>query len=191
MLKKALLASLMAAAIPTSAAEKRIIWAAEPTSFLGIDLFQGIEANLPLCPDLNTVPLPDKLCYEKPYDGKYFTLRGLPKIGVGYTMDANTINGTIQYLYLVLRSDDFDKLKLTFESRYGKPTEASQEIVRTGAGGEFTNDVIWWKGNKVSIKIERYDGNIKSSSAMIYNNSANDQAKNKLRQEIDSGASKL
>lgn len=41
MLRKALLTSLVAAAIPTNAAEKRVVWAAEPTSFLGIDLFRG------------------------------------------------------------------------------------------------------------------------------------------------------
>lgn len=58
-------------------------------------------------------------------------------------MDANTIDGSIQYLHLKLLSDDFDKLKLTFESRYGKPTKASQELVRTGTGRQFTNDITW------------------------------------------------
>lgn len=191
MLRKTILAALLAAAIPTHAVEKRSEWSAEPTSFLGIDLFQGITPQIPVCPDLYDGPTPATLCHDKPYDGKYYSFRGLPKIGVGYTMDANTIDGSIQYLYLKLLSDDFDKLKLTFESRYGQPTKSSQELARTGAGGEFTNDIVWWEGKKVSIKIERYTGDIRSSSATVYNNSVNDLAKNRLRREIESGASNL
>lgn len=163
-------------------------WAQEPDSFMGISFDQKLVYSLPQCPagyDLPTAP-----CRGEPYQGLY-TIKGTPAIGLGYSLSAMAKTGPVDYFYLTTHSDDFLRLEQLFISKYGQPSKRSTEVVKTKVGAEFTNERLHWIGKKVEILLQKYDGDIDTSSASLNSRAATQRSVIEGGQKIQDAASKL
>lgn len=141
-------------------------WAQEPDSFMGISFDQKLEYSLPQCPA--GYELPERMCRENPYQGLY-SIKGTPSIGLdsGYQLSVMAKTGPVDSFYLTTQAEDFPKLVQIFITKYGQPTHRSSDVVKTKGGAEFTNESLRWRGKKIDITLEKYDGDINTSSAAL------------------------
>ena len=66
---------------------------------------------------------------------------------------------------LMFSSDHFDVMQRAFLERFGAPTAARDEPGKTGAGVEYLNRRLAWRGQKVRVVLVRFACKITSSSA--------------------------
>jgi hypothetical protein len=192
MLKKALMIATMASVAGAAfAADKKQNWPLEPDSFMGISLTKSLAESMPQCTGKNLAITQTSLCHDKEYVPDYASIYGGPKIGVGYNLAAKTRGNRIQYISMDIGEEEFDKLLLIFTEKYGKPTSKDLEAIQTKGGAKFTNEIYNWIGKKVSIRVERYSGDIDSSSAMIFNREVLEAAARDTGKKVSDGASKL
>jgi hypothetical protein len=158
-------------AMPLLAAENRQAaapkpWPQEPSTFMGIDFNKKLEYSLPQCPA--GYGIPTAMCRAPAYKQVY-SIKGGPTLGsIGsYTLSAYANPDGVDAFYLTTKSENFAELAKIFIAKYGEPTGRLQNTVQTKRGGEFTDDILHWKGKTIAIMMERYDGDINTSSVMI------------------------
>ncbi len=165
-------------------------WTQEPDSFMGIRFDQKLEYSLPQCP-AGYEP-PKSMCRSAPYQGLY-TINGTPSIGLigGYGLSAMAKTGPVDSFYLTTQVDDFPRLTQIFITKYGQPTTRATEVVKTKGGAEFTNESLQWLGKKVEITLQKYDGDINTSSAALRTTASKERAVLEGGQKIQDAASRL
>ncbi len=110
------------------------------------------------------------MCYEKPYlDNDRYSISGTPDIGLRYTYSliAKVRDERVEHFYISIKNSDYEKLVSVFKAKYGEPLSVTFEPVVTGGGAKLDNTIMSWKGNKVSMTITEYAGDIDSSSVYI------------------------
>lgn len=189
----ALTSCLASTAFAAKKVEKPVVWSQEPTSFMGINLNGDIVYDIPECPRMALGQFPQDLCRGKSYTANYYSIEGLPKIGLTYSprLGAMLLDRKIQSLYLTGNTRDFDKVKELFITKYGQPTASAVQQVKTKAGASFANDVLAWKGAHVTITLSRYADDINSFGAAISNNEVEAKAAGKQAGSNAEAASKL
>lgn len=173
--------------------DKPEAWAKEPDSFMGIKLGGDIIYDLPECPQLSPGQDPKSLCREKSYTTNYYGIKGLPSLGLTYfySLNALLLDRRIEYLYLSGNTNDFEKAKEMFISKYGRPSTSTIQQVKTKAGASFGNDVLIWKGQKVTISLTRYSDDINTFGVSVSNNDVAASAASKKAAKAIDDASKL
>lgn len=189
----ALASCLASTAFAAKKIQKPAVWSQEPTSFMGINLAGDIIYDIPECPKLEPGQDPQALCRDKSYTANYYGFKGLPKIGLSYyySLSAMLFDRKVQHLYLSGNTRDFDKVKELFVTKYGEPTTSVVQEVKTKAGASFGNDVLAWKGPRVTITLSRYSDDINTFGASISNNDVVAQAAQKRASSTTEAASKL
>lgn len=184
----ALIFSGCALAAPKATVSKP--WSQEPDSFMGISFDQKLEYSLPQCP-AGYEP-PKSMCRNTPYQGLY-TINGTPSIGLvgGYGLSAMAKTGPVDSFYLTTQVDDFPRLTQIFITKYGQPTTRAAEVVKTKGGAEFTNESLQWLGKKVEIILQKYDGDINTSSATLRTIASTKRAALEGGQKIQDAAGRL
>jgi hypothetical protein len=194
MLKKMLMIAMMASVAGAAlAADKKQSWPQEPESFMGISLSKSVAESMPQCPSKSTGELvlyQTSLCHSEPYSG-YVSIYGGPKIGIHYSLGAMTRDDKIKNISLNTKEYEFDKLLQMLTEKYGKPTSKDLESVQTNGGVKLTNETYYWIGKKVMIRLDRYSGDIESSSAMIFNKEVLEAAAKDSDRAVSAGASKF
>ena len=82
-------------------------------------------------------------------------------VDVLYTFRANRLVA----IYFYFKPDDFSDLKAAFVTRFGQPALSDKFVVKTGAGVEYLNEVLTWKGKTVGIDLVKYSGKVTEGSA--------------------------
>lgn len=188
------LVAIAALAITASAhsAEKKPaappkVWTQEPDSFMGVSFNKKLEYSLPLCPaGYQSGPM----CRDEPFQ-TYYNIKNGPSIGIGYHLGAMASGNSVDSFYLTASPEEFGQLVDIFVKKYGPPSQRISNIVKTKAGGEFTDEILSWKGKTMSMLIKKYDGDIETSSATIETNASIERSAQKKTQSADGGASKL
>lgn len=165
-------------------------WAQEPDSFMGISFDKKLEYSLPLCP--SGYEPPKQMCRGAPYQGLY-RIDGMPSIGLvgGFGLSAMAKTGPVDSFYLTTTPEDFPRLVQIFITKYGQPTKRSTETVKTKGGGEFSNEYLQWFGKKIEITLQKYDGDINTSSASLSTISSKNRAVQDGGRKIQDAAGKL
>lgn len=178
--------SALAAKKPTPPA----VWTQEPDSFMGIRFDKKLEYSIPLCP--SGYELPKEMCREAPYQNLY-VIQGAPSIGLvgGYQLSAMAKNSAVDSFYLTTSTEDFSRLAEVFIAKYGQPTKKSLETVKTKGGGSFANESLEWQGKNVEIILQKFDGDINTSSATIRTVSSITRSIKDGDDKVQSAASKL
>lgn len=172
-------------------------WEKEPDSFLGISLSSAVD-GISSCPyigndiDFATIQQSGKVCAGREHRRKdHVELVGLPKTGFPYDVTVEGWEQGIAYFYLKTEPEHFHELVKLFVTRYGAPTKSETETVKTKGGAEFSNELLYWSGKSVSIVLERYDGDINTSTAMISNRSYLNAEAEKRKKKLTEDAEKF
>jgi hypothetical protein len=59
----------------------------------------------------------------------------------------------------------FDQMEASFIGRFGEPEPIKESIVKSGAGVEYVNRTLSWRGQTVWVTLRKYAGTVKDSSA--------------------------
>lgn len=59
----------------------------------------------------------------------------------------------------------YPQMKLAFLSRFGKPSDVKESVVKTGMGVEYLNETLTWVGPTVKISLFKYLSNVTESDA--------------------------
>ena len=65
----------------------------------------------------------------------------------------------------------YDEMLALFIERYGRPTARRDAAVKNKMGATFTNEISEWKGEKISILLQKYGSTLMQGSAAITPNS--------------------
>ena len=79
-------------------------------------------------------------------------------------------------------SDDYEKLREVFVTKFGEPTHLETTRLSSRSGARFDNETMGWDGRKVAVSIERYGETLEKGSATMFLNSYLEQQE-KERQE--------
>lgn len=164
------------------------LWSQEPTSFLGIKLDQNLTDQLEPCP--SDYSIPDKVCYQRPFQG-YYPLFALPPIGLRYSGGVMTYESQIRGISLRTWADDYETVRAMLIERYGKPILISTETVKTKIGASFQNEKLVWEGERVVLRLNRYSDTIDKSSISLTNKSVATKAAQAGQGKLLDNASKL
>ncbi|MBD9585793.1 hypothetical protein IB254_01875 [Pseudomonas sp. PDM03] len=186
-----LLASCIAAsAVAAKKTSEPTPWTQEPDSFMGVSFDQKLVYSIPECP--SGYEIPKSMCRDAPYQGLY-TIKGTPSIGLigGYGLSAMAKTGPVDSFYLTTQTEDFSRLVQVFITKYGQPTKRTSETIKTKGGAEFNNEQLQWLGKKVEITLQKYDGDINTSSASLRTIASKARAIQDGGQKIQDAAGKL
>lgn len=184
-----LLASCAAAsAIAAKKTPEPAPWTEEPDSFMGVSFDQKLVYSIPECP--SGYEIPKNMCRSTPYQGLYIT-KGAPPIGLGYGLSVMAKSGPVDYFYLTTTAENFPKLVQIFITKYGEPMKRSTDLVKTKGGAEFTNEHLLWTGKKVEISLEKYSGDINTSTATLQTLTYKNRSLQDGGQKIQDAAGKL
>jgi hypothetical protein len=173
---------VVAAALTTSAA------AQTDARVFGIELGGPLNA-LPACAKEFSPPppcqSPNKYFPDKP------VLYGLPDIGVGpgasLRLDGDRIGG----IDLTFEQYSFAKMAAILRERYGPPTSTQDMPVRTRSGANFSNQVLEWRGSKMTITAIERVGDITTSNVVFMENGYAAKLATEREQKTKGAASKL
>lgn len=133
--------------------------------FYGYQLDKKLEYSLPLCP--SGYEPPKQMCRDAPYQGLY-TINGMPSIGLPEAaLSAMAKTGPVDSFYLTTTTEDFPRLVQIFITKYGQPTKRSTETVKTKRRRRVRQRVLTMAGKKIEITLQKYDGDINTSSASL------------------------
>jgi len=164
-------------------------WQLEPTSFMGINLEGNLKYDLNQCP--SGYELPTSLCW-KSYSDELYEVLGLPKVGIdNLRMNVSVVDSNIQYMQLTTYADQFGKFRDLLIQKYGKPTHAGVEVVKTKAGAAFNNERLVWQGVNITMTLSKYSNDIETSAFYIISEKAVAKAKVNSQQRTSDAASKL
>lgn len=137
-------------------------WEQEPSSFMGIDLdrTQSIS-HFEKCPDESFADQAkrDKLCLEEnEREGTYriFGINKVPLLNDNAGIEIFDIAGVsvVGNVSVTFQSDVFSQIKEMLTAKYGSPHKIEIEKLQTKGGAEFDNIVLFWVGEKVTIKVD-------------------------------------
>jgi hypothetical protein len=63
-------------------------------------------------------------------------------------------------------SDDFSRIALSLQERYGSPKSIEEPVMQTNSGATFKNDVRIWNVGADTIRLEKYTGRITAGSLL-------------------------
>ncbi|WP_223535772.1 hypothetical protein [Pseudomonas sp. GL-B-16] len=163
-------------------------WTQEPDSFMGVSFDQKLVYSIPECP--SGYEIPKSMCRGTPYQGLYIT-KGAPSIGIGYGLSVKAKNGPVDYFYLTTPAENFPQLVQIFITKYGQPMKRTTDSVKTKGGAEFINESLLWQGKKIEITLEKYSGDINTSSATLQTLASKSRSTQDVGLKIQDAASKL
>lgn len=164
-------------------------WQQEPSAFMGVKLEGNLKYDLKQCPA--GYDLPTELCWKSTSE-EFYEVWGLPEVGIdNLRMSVKVVDSNIQYMRLTTYDDQFPKLRDLLVQKYGNPSSARKEIVKTTAGATFDNEKLYWQGVNITMVLSRYSGDIETSSLVVFNEKATAEALTKSQKGIKEAASKL
>jgi hypothetical protein len=63
--------------------------------------------------------------------------------------------------------DEFEQMKDIFIEKYGQPSSTENTEVSNRMGAKFTNTELVWRGEKVTVRLERFGSDLTKSGASI------------------------
>ncbi len=136
----------------------------EPDGFKGLkwgDPPSEIEASFPKGKTLPELEQLFKVDARSSYIQRFnITIGDIRTGGLFYFLD-----GGFVHLSLLIKSAQFLILAAIFRERYGEPHAEREEVVKTKAGAQFTNKILSWQGENVTIRLQRYGSRIDTGEA--------------------------
>ncbi|PRA56832.1 hypothetical protein CQZ98_08220 [Pseudomonas sp. MYb115] len=156
---------------------------------MGINLEGNLKYDVRQCP--SGYQLPTELCW-KSLSEELYDVWGLPEVGIdNLRMSVKIVDSSIQYMRLTTYADQFAKFRDLLIQKYGKPSMARKEVVKTKAGATFDNDKLYWQGVNITMVLSRYSDDIDTSSLTIFSEKAAAKATTEGQKGIKEAASKL
>lgn len=144
-------------------------WAQEPTAFMGVDLQGDFLREVEEClPDATPS---EKLCRVATDTADQFLIRGTHsrRVLLGYQLIAQLSNGRIDKLVFSGPSSSSALVAEMLRTDYGPPSHSRTNLVRTKSGTTFDNEVLQWRGERLSIESQRNDENLGTYNVMLTN----------------------
>src|SRR5437870_6043801 len=143
----------------------------EPDGFLGLKFWKPVsEGTLPSCDDLKAKHKPkppgestiEELlgprdpCWEAlGRDGNSHTIKNFALGGFILDVTAESLDRKLAHIFIVFPQGDYGQILLTFKERYGVPTSTKTEIVQSGIGTKFKNEIFKWEGKRLNITVDK------------------------------------
>lgn len=191
----------------SDSSSRKAKWQQEPSSFMGLELFQPLSKSVTSeCPkgtfgtvDSSAVPS-GALCHNDfilKEVGSY-TVYGFEVKPINREVYVKTLNMKLEDPIMQVQTDfnsrDFSEIKQMFTLKYGAPHKVGFKKLKTKGGAEFDNVILTWSGDKVTIKIESLHSRGVDSSGSIYELGVievyTSDYLNKTKQERDAAAHK-
>lgn len=99
--------------------------------------------------------------------------------------------GALERISMMPSPDVFEKVSTALIDRYGVPTSDESSIVRTKAGVEHTNRVIYWKLGGGFIRYSRFGSSVRNSSLTYSTYEALERMKRRAEESRKKAASDL
>jgi hypothetical protein len=170
--------ALPATPVPTPTPAPVPAWEQEPTAYKKISLglpYADMEGRILLTgcqPSAREHEAGRRAC-----DGEGFQSNGVAVADVFVFYDDVFVGVSMSFA-----SEDYERLRDVFETKYGEPTRLETTRVSTPSGARFDNETLNWDGRKASVSLERYGDSLAKGSASILLNSYV-EAREKERQE--------
>ena len=144
-------------------------WTQEPTSFMGVDLHGDFLKEVEECPaDASEAQKPCRVATEAP---DQFLILGMNsrRVLLGYQLIAQVSNGKIETLEFKGPSNSSALVAEMLRTDYGPPSHSKTNLIKTKSGATFDNEVLHWKGEKLSIESQRNNEDLGTYSVMFTN----------------------
>lgn len=145
-------------------------WSQEPESVLGVRLGAPMtDIGIAPC-QRSAVPIatgPVCLRLGHPYIDRLVTLEGLPGLGFDYSASISVFEGSAQAVMLQGKQSQWHSLKALLTEKYGSPSTATVETVKTGSGAVLTSERLVWNGAAVDIVAHERANRIDTSYAVF------------------------
>ncbi|MHC6226118.1 hypothetical protein ACYU03_15330 [Pseudomonas sp. X10] len=158
-----LLSAGLIGALPVCATDRTAIitpWPQEPSTFLGVDLHGDFLEQVKECPA--GVAKLEKICREITAAPDQHVIRGLPYLPIppGYSLVAKLQQGRIEQLLFTGNASSLYLVTDMLTERYGQPAEQTSHWIKMKSGASYLNEVLTWKGEKVTINFQRIDDDL-------------------------------
>jgi len=139
----------------------------EPDNFAGLKFGQDLTKQMRQCPyvslgsgakspDGKKIRASGVRCYYQ--GGDVYALWNMGELEHQFDMiDAQQIDGKLEYVYLAFRTNKFPTVFSILQQRYGKPAQVSRRSLISKQRGSITSKRVVWKGRNVSITLDEVD----------------------------------
>lgn len=160
---------LPSSVLASDTTQPNLVWAQEPTSFMGVDLHGDFLKEVEECPANTSEPeKPCRVATEIP--GRFLVLgTDSRRVLLGYQLIAQLSNGRIETLVFTGPSNSSALVAEMLRTDFGPPSHSKTNLIKTKSGATFDNEVLHWKGEKLSIASQRNDQDLGTYSVMITN----------------------
>lgn len=150
---------LVALSLPANAEEPA--WPQEPKEYRGLSL--GVSTEKEVASQLKIDPA--IMCLE--IEGQRVCLHhgtlGEVKVSEIYSFDEDRL---VQ-VHISFKPPQYLLLRELFVKRYGKASETWTEPFETVGGGDHTNEIHEWRGDKIVVQLEKFGPSTQECSAVI------------------------
>ncbi|MEF9898640.1 MAG: hypothetical protein RR736_11040 [Pseudomonas sp.] len=166
-------------------------WAQEPTSFMGIDLQGDFLKDVEECPAATVTT--QTLCRISTDTPDQYLIQGASsrRVLLGYQLVAQLSNGKIEKLVFSGPSNSSALVAEMLRTDYGPPSHSKTNLVKTRSGTMFDNEVLLWKGQKLSIESQRNDNDLSTYNVMFTNAPVSISNVQDAEQPSDNGVSQI
>ncbi|HWD33208.1 MAG TPA: hypothetical protein VG536_16615 [Pseudomonas sp.] len=178
-------------ALATDTSQPIITWAQEPTSFMGVDLHGDFLKEVEEC--LPDATQSEKLCRVATGTADQFLIRGTNsrRVLLGYQLVVQLSNGRIDKLVFSGPSSSSALVAEMLRTDYGPPSHSKTNLVRTKSGATFDNEVLLWRGEKLSIESQRNNEDLGTYNVMLTNEPVTMSEVQHADQPSDAGVSQI
>jgi hypothetical protein len=139
----------------------------EPDNFAGLRFGQDLTKQMQQCPyvslgsgakspDGKKIRASGVRCYHR--GGDVYALWNMGELEHQFDMiDAQQIDGKLEYIYLAFRTNKFPTVFSLLQQRYGTPTQESRRSLTSKQRRSITSKHVVWKGRNVSITLDEVD----------------------------------
>jgi hypothetical protein len=104
--------------------------------------------------------------YAPPRSCSVYRAKVGPVLGVNIVFQFGKANA-FERAILFFPASQYVVLRGIFVDRYGPPTATKEETLQNRLGGTFTNEILEWSGERVSIMVRHYGSKVDTGHALI------------------------
>lgn len=136
------------------------VWAAEPTSLLGIKFGVPLSESLPKCSENSDSSRP---CFTVISD--FYSLENIDGL---YDVFVREVDGKVAHVSASFHDYDALHVRNGLLLKYGKPQRQKSETVHSKAGVAYINNVLQWNGKYIVLKYESIGTRVDEGSISAY-----------------------
>lgn len=164
-------------------------WDAEPEAFMGLRLGDSFDAQVKRCPsDMWNYKGP--ICTPGGRSG-FHSLEGYPQLGIVMRVMAESAGNVLESVTVAVTHRDLDEFKAILFKRYGPPTSRYTVPGTTVGGAQIAGSRWQWSGERLTMVLNEYAGNLNDSAMTISMNSSSSARQAELERNAERQSGKL